>query len=64
MITLATWIEYESSWYGRNQATHGQQHAMTADAASHARFTVLSPKMPVGRTMMITVKTRNVTSSE
>ena len=30
----------------------------------HARFTVFSPKMPVGRIMMITVKTRNVTSSE
>ena len=34
------------------------------DAVFHARFTVLSPKMPVGRTMMITVKTTKVTSSE
>ena len=35
-----------------------------ADPVPHARFTVLSPKIPVGRTMMTTVKTRKVTSSE
>jgi hypothetical protein len=40
------------------------QRAAASNAQLHARFTVLSPKMPVGRIMMITVNTTNVTSSE
>ncbi|GAB3932037.1 hypothetical protein GCM10027614_00460 [Micromonospora vulcania] len=48
----------------REQPRGHRQHRRDAEPVSHARFTVLSPKMPVGLIMMIMVKIRNVTSSE
>nr|BFE72930.1 hypothetical protein GCM10020092_062310 [Actinoplanes digitatis] len=48
----------------RQQPGRDGQRRESRDPVPHARFTVRSPKMPVGRIMMITVKTRKVTSSE
>ena len=57
------------SWYGSSHATtaSSDQPASTrgrGDRTAHARFTVLSPKIPVGRIITSTVNTTNVTRSE
>jgi len=42
----------------------GDDEQTQANLRAHARFTVRSPKMPVGRTTMMMVNTTKVTSSE
>ena len=42
----------------------GGYHEQGDDKSFHARFTVFSPKMPVGRTITATANTRKTMSSE
>ena len=48
----------------RKQVGRDQGRGQSEEPEPHARFTVLSPKKPVGRTMTATAKTRKVTRSE